>query len=323
MAETLEKAEKEATALRNRVDILTSTNEVLRKDSEKKEKSWHRSVEEGAKQERDRERERVGEKKWRSDVEVEIERMKIRIEDLMERIMRKEERKDYGEVIEECMEIGYELGMKRKREKGFSLLEMVVSGKLREGDKLIYKEEEEGVLVVGGGDVNSMEVGVNWLGVNYSSVRDWISAKGTKRLAKNRMEKTMKEITVVRDGRLLGHLGEMWTVHDTVEREGRNCSETRKAIGQIRDNSVKVRMNARISGLRGMGEDAVVNVRRILVGMTHSLGSIEDACVAVTEVLRCWARVSEFLQLVSIYLDEGSNTDPTEKDDMGITGATG
>jgi hypothetical protein len=168
-----------------------------------------------------------------------------------------------------------------------------------------------------------MEVGLKWLGVNYISVRDWISAKGTKRVAKNRMEKTMKEITVVRDGWLLGHLGEMWTVHDTIERERRNCSETRKAIGQIRDNSVKVRMNARISGLRGMGEEAVVNVRRILVGMTHSLGSIEDACIAVTEVLRCWARVSEFLQLVSIYLDEGNNTDPTEKDDMGITGDTG
>ncbi len=129
------------------------------------------------------------EKKWRSEVEVEIERMKIRVEDLMERIMRKEKRKDYGEVIEECMEIGYELGMKSKRERGLSVLWMVVSGKLREGDKLIYKEKEEGVLVVGGGDINSMEVGVKWLGVNYKSVRDWISAKGTKRLAKNRMEK--------------------------------------------------------------------------------------------------------------------------------------
>ena len=57
---------------------------------------------------------------------------------------------------------------KREREKEFSLLEMVVSGAMREGDKLAYKGNDERVLVVGGGDISSMEVGVCWLGVNYS-----------------------------------------------------------------------------------------------------------------------------------------------------------
>ena len=86
--------------------------------------------------------------------------------------------------------------MKRKREKGFNLLEMVVMGELREGDKLIHKGREEGELIVGGGDVNSIEVGVGWMGMNYRSVRDWISGKEGKKVAKNRMEKTMKELLV-------------------------------------------------------------------------------------------------------------------------------
>ena len=319
LAETLENAERQTITLRNRVNILTTTNDVLRKELEKKEKSWQRAVSEGAAQERVRKKEIREEEKWRMEAGVEIERMKIRIEDVLERILRKEKRKDYGEVIEECMEIGYELGMKRKREKGFNLLEMVVMGELREGDKLIHKGREEGELIVGGGDVNSIEVGVGWMGMNYRSVRDWISGKEGKKVAKNRMEKTMKEITVVRDGWSLGNLGEMWSEHDTTEKEKENCSDTKKAIEQIRDSDVKVRMNARISALRGIGEEAVVNVRRILVCTTHSLCSFEDACIAITEVLRCWARVSEFLQLVSIYLEESNNANQTEKDDMDVT----
>ena len=56
------------------------------------------------------------------------------------------------------------------------------------------------------------------------------------------------------------------------------------------------------------------------MAMTHTLGSVEDACLAVTDVLRCWARVSEFLQCMSIYLEDEDNVDVIDKDDMDVAG---
>ena len=91
------------------------------------------------------------------------------------------------------LSLAYEICMKEEKGEGSSLMKMVMRGLITEGDELCYKMGMTRKVVIGGIDIEDMDVGVESDGEVYASMGAWVGAKSKKRMARVQIENWRKK----------------------------------------------------------------------------------------------------------------------------------
>ena len=286
MAKDLSKAQQ-------RVVLLTDANNDQRKQIDKLKMLFEQGVSAGAKQEREMQEREIEIEKRKEEEEVAMFGLKFKVEQVVGEAMHWRNERTKCEWLKQALAIAYQMGEIEIRLGEFSLTALLRAGSLEVGDIVIGKGGEVGVICVSGEEMNSLVAGIrNESGGYYRRPEDWMAAKANKRIAKNRIEKQLREIVVKRRGILVGSLCELW--QETLERHGTFSEPAAPKVVTMRG------LQFHAVSLERLGNQVVAPVRAIVAGCaswTPDSGLFISR--SVTELLTVWAQTMQLLATVA------------------------
>lgn len=291
-AENMERMAKDLSKAQQRIAILTDANNDQRKKINKLQLLFDEGVSAGAKQEREMQQRARDIEKRKEEEEVAMFGLKFKVEGVVEEAMHWRDGRTKCDWLKQALAIAYQMGEIEIRLGEFSLTALLRAGSLEVGDNVIGKGGEVGVICVSGEEMNSLVAVIGNESGYYRRPEDWIAAKSNKRIAKNRIEKQLREIVVQRGGILVGSLCEIW--QETLERKGTFSEPAAPRAVTMRG------LQFHAASLQRLGAEVVAPVRAIVAGCaswTPESGLFISRSVA--ELLTVWAQTMQLLTTVA------------------------
>lgn len=311
----LEGLEKENKRLNQR---LVTIEEMLKSSIREKEVSRIRQCEiirVSAIEERQWQLEKDMWKKWKMEGMVRLMELEENVRGELRKMLEEKEGGEWEIGVTRGLGLAYEICMKEEKEEGFSLMKMIMKGVMIEGDEICYKMGIRGKIVIGGIDIEYLDVGIESDGDVYASMGAWIGAKGKKRIARVQIEKLAKEITVVRRGRPLGNLLSLWEEDQT----NKKISTTRMLLDSARTSfameNIPKMMNLAVKAeaMKRHGNSAAQQMRVIVAASITGVADTSTVMPAATELLSRWAQVADFLRDLTEFIQKTCKSSDSNK----------
>lgn len=300
----LEDLEKENARLRQRLLMIEEMLDKERKENEITKSGKRELIRIGVEQEREWKEERNNWNEWRWEGSVKLMELEELIREEVSKMIEEKRKGEWEVGLTRGLALAYEICMKEKDDVGLCLTKMVMRGVLKENDELWHKGKTGGELVVGGMDIEDLEVGVRSGSDIYDSLGAWIVAKGGKKVLRSQNERLAKEIVVVRAGEQLGSLLFLWEREKLKEEQ----STTGGIFGAAREcldgdkNPAVAAVAAKAEALRRQGNVAAQQMRIITGSMLTGVCDTATILEAATVLVSRWAQVADVLrQFTTLY----------------------
>ena len=294
----LEGLEKENKRLNQR---LVTIEEMLKTSINEKEVSRMRQCEiirVSAIEERQWQLEKDMWRKWKTEGMVRLMELEENVRGELRKMLEEKEGGEWEIGLTRGLALAYEICMKEEKEEGLSLMKMIMRGIIVEGDELCYKMGIRGKIVIGGMDIEYMDVGIQSDGDVYASMGAWIGAKSKKRIARVQIEKLAKEMLVVRRDKQLGNLLSLWEEDQTTKK----VSATRRLLDAARTSFAMeniprmLELAVKAEAMTRHGNAAAQQMRVLVAVSITGLADTSTIMPAATELLSRWAQVADFLR---------------------------
>jgi hypothetical protein len=291
-AERLEEMAKALATTQQRVRTLTEANEVQRIELDRTRRLFDEGVAVRAKQERDGKKREKERQKEVEEEEIKMFGLRHEVREVVEQAMHWQNGRSPCEWLKQALAIAYQLGEIEIELDEFSLTALVRAGFLEVGDRLQNKGNEMGEICVSGEETSSLVALISNHSGFYRSPEEWLVAHSNKRVAKNRIEKQLREILVYRRDMVIGSLHSIWQgALQTKDSFRDSCDRSLLTVRGLQFDAIS---------LQRLGAAAVAPVRSIVAGCANwTAESAPIIARAVTELLAAWAKSMQLLTTVA------------------------